>query len=355
MVFPFFNNRAKRRDRVVVVDLGTHTTKAVHLERQGEILNLAAFAIEPAPPYDPKASVAVLAEHLKKVHQALATPTKAVTLILGVGQSLLRQVEMFVAPISEMRARLKESPKNYLQQELHEKHVFDCYMAPAVALGAQTEGSKAPTKAKIIVGGAEERVLAEWSEVIKLAALLPDQIVPNLVGPVNALERAQPVEFARDAVAVVDLGFKNSTISIVKQGELILNRVVAIGGEKLTSGLQEAMGVTAAEAENLKIGMPQEVVFALQPLLSPLGRELRASIDFFEHQHDKAVSQVYVCGAAARSAYFIQALQEELMAPCKTWNPAGSLGLSLPPSQLADLEQLAPELAVAIGVAVAAF
>ena len=230
MVFPFFNNRAKRRDRVVVVDLGTHTTKAVHLERQGEILNLAAFAIEPAPPYDPKASVAVLAEHLKKVHQALATPTKAVTLILGVGQSLLRQVEMFVAPISEMRARLKESPKNYLQQELHEKHVFDCYMAPAVALGAQTEGSKAPTKAKIIVGGAEERVLAEWSEVIKLAALLPDQIVPNLVGPVNALERAQPVEFARDAVAVVDLGFKNSTISIVKQGELILNRVVAIGG-----------------------------------------------------------------------------------------------------------------------------
>lgn len=355
MGFPFFNNRAKRRDRVVAVDLGTHTTKAVYLQREGEKLTLAAFAIEPAPPYETKPSVALLAEHLKKVYLNLAAGTKAVTLILGVDQSLLRQVEMFIAPISEMRARLKDSPKSFLQQELREKHVFDCYMAPAIAVGAQTEGSKAPTKAKIIVGGAEERVLAEWTEVIKLAALVPDQIVPNMVGPINALEHAQPVEFARDAVAVVDLGFKNSTISIVKQGELILNRVVAIGGEKLTLGLQEAMGVAAAEAENLKIGMPQEVAFALQPLLSPLGRELRASIDFFEHQHDRTVSQVYVCGAAARSPYFVQALQEELMAPCKTWNPAGSLNLSLPPAQLAELERVAPELAVAIGVAVAAF
>jgi Tfp pilus assembly PilM family ATPase len=355
MEFPFFNKRVKRRDQVVAVDLGTHTTKGVYLQRQGEILSLAGFAIEPAPQYDRKPSAAVLAEHLKKLHQALASPTKAITLILGVDQSLLRQVEMFIAPISEMRTRLRESPKNYLQQDLGEKHVFDCYIAPATAVGAQIEGSKAPTKGKILVGGAEERVLAEWTEVIKLAALIPDQIVPNMIGPINALERAQPVEFGRDALAVVDLGFKNSTISIVKQGELMLNRVVGIGGEKLTLGLQDAMGVTAAEAENLKVGMPQEVASALQPLLLPLGRELRASIDFFEHQHDKTVSQVYVCGAAAQSPYFVQALQEELMAACKTWSPAGCLGLSLPPQQLADLEKLAPQLAVAIGVAVAAF
>jgi Tfp pilus assembly PilM family ATPase len=82
-----------------------------------------------------------------------------------------------------------------------------------------------------------------------------------------------------------------------------------------------------------------------------LGRELRASIDFFEHQHDKAVSQVFVSGGSARSDHLLQMLQTDLMAPCVKWNPAGALGLMLPPAQLGEVEQFAPQLAVAIGAA----
>lgn len=355
MAFPFFNGRTKRRDQVVAIDLGTHTTKAVYIQRHGEELRLAGYTIEPAPKYEQKPAPGVLAEHIKKVHAAMGARTKAITLVLGADQSLLRPVEMVVAPISEMRAKLKESPKNYLQQELRERHVFDCHIPLASALSVPGDAAKGSAKNKVIVGGAEEKVVAEWSEAIKQATLVPDQIVPNLVGAINALERAQPAEFAKEAVAVVDLGYKNSTISIAKAGELIFNRVVAIGGEKLTMGLQEAMGVSAAEAENLKVGMPQEVAFALQPLLAPLGRELRAAIDFFEHQHDKTIGQVYVCGAAARSEYFIQILQEELMAACKSWNPTSFLTSALPAPAQAELDSAAPELAVAVGVAVAAF
>ncbi len=56
-------------------------------------------------------------------------------------------------------------------------------------------------------------------------------------------------------------------------------------------------------------------------LLAPLGRELRASVDFFEHQQDKPVTQVFVSGGSARSDYIIQILQTELMVPCASWNP----------------------------------
>jgi hypothetical protein len=41
------------------------------------------------------------------------------------------------------------------------------------------------------------------------------------------------------------------------------------------------MSISYAEAEGITIGMPQEVQSAMEPLLSTLGRELRASIDFF--------------------------------------------------------------------------
>ena len=58
------------------------------------------------------------------------------------------------------------------------------------------------------------------------------------------------------------------------------------GSERLTQGIAEAMGISEEEAEGAKITMPTDVESYLNALLMPLGR-VRASIDFFDHQHDK--------------------------------------------------------------------
>jgi Tfp pilus assembly PilM family ATPase len=163
-----------------------------------------------------------------------------------------------------------------------------------------------------------------------------------------------PDIFSKEVVALVDFGYRNSTISILLNGELLLSRVVGYGAAKFTSGVGESLGITTAEAENLKTNMTPDVESTIQPLLTPLGRELRASIDFFEHQQDKTVSQVYFSGGSSRSEPIVNALQSELLVPCKSWNAAAGLTLALPPQQLGELEQVAPQLAVAIGGAVTA-
>src|SRR5262249_35029268 len=140
-----------------------------------------------------------------------------------------------------------------------------------------------------------------------------------------------------------------------QQGELILSRVVGIGGDKLTSGLAETLGISYAEAEGIKVGMASEIQSQLESLVLPLGRELRASIDFFEHQQDKTVSHVYVSGGSARSELILQSLQTELLVECKPWNPVSFLQMAVPPAQVAEMDQVAPQLAVAVGAAMAAF
>src|ERR1700733_9654599 len=115
------------------------------------------------------------------------------------------------------------------------------------------------------------------------------------------------------------------------------------------------MNITYAEAEGIKVGMPAEVQSNLEPLLAPLGRELRASIDFFAHQQDRTVSQIYLSGGSARSEFIIKALETEMMAPCRAWNPAATLQLALPPMQISEIEHVAPQLTVAIGTAAVAF
>jgi type IV pilus assembly protein PilM len=181
-----------------------------------------------------------------------------------------------------------------------------------------------------------------------------DQVLPALVCPTNAFEAAMPELFANDVVALVDIGFKSSSISILANGELALSRVVNLGGDKLTTGLAEAMGVSYAEAEGIKIGLPEEVQGAMQGLIMPLGRELRASIDFFEHQQDKTVSQVFVSGGSARSPFVVETLQGELMVQTKSWNPVSFMNMALPPDKLGEIEQAATQLTVAAGAALAA-
>jgi type IV pilus assembly protein PilM len=212
-----------------------------------------------------------------------------------------------------------------------------------------------PTKGRYLVGGAKSTVLTHYQQAAKLAGVTLDMIVPAAVAPANAFEMAQPEVFQNEVVALVDLGHDNSSISILKNGELILFRVVQIGAKKVTHGLAESLGVSVAEAEQIKVGLPDEVTGPMQSLLMPLGRELRASIDFVEHQQDKAVSQVYMSGGSARSPFVIETLQSELMVPSQTWNPTSFMTMALPPQDMAEIEQSAPQLTVAVGGAMAAF
>ena len=359
MALPFFESGAKRkRDQVVAIDLGGRTTKAVLIQRRNDGFSLTRYAVLDAPIYEKTLSVDLLTEHLKNINQIMEAKGKPVTLAVGVNEALMRNVEMPKMPAEDMRLVLRNNAKSYLQQDLP-NHVFDCYVIPPRYVATPADAAKVASsvimKQKVLVAGARRQLVEDFQTAIRNAGMIPDYIMPALVGPVNAFEMVMPEIFSRSVVALVDIGFKHSSIAIVSEGELILSRVVALGGDRVTAGLAENMGTSYAEAEGIKIGMAAEVQPVLESLLAPLGRELRASLDFFEHQQDRPVSQVYLSGASVRSEFVVQALEKEMMVECKTWLPTAVMQMSLPPQQTADIDQVAPQLTVAIGAAMAAF
>ncbi len=356
MALPFLSNSGKRRDQAVVVDLGTRVTKAAAIQRKGEAFSITGFAMVDAPVYDRGISPDILSEHLKTVMQQLGARTKHIVVVLGVSDSILRTAELPMVGMNDLRLMLRMNPKNFLQQDFPD-YLFDCHLHPINldALKTADGGIKTQAKCKALVGGGKRQLTEDIKLAAKNAGLVADVITSGLIGPANAFEMAMPDVYSKEVVALVDFGYKNSAISILMMGELMLTRVVGFGAAKLTTGIAESLGISNAEAEGIKVGMPQEVESTIQPLLTPLGRELRASIDFFEHQQDKTVSQVFFSGGSARSEYIISALQSELMVPCKAWNPTAFMSPALPPAQLGELEQVAPQLVVAIGGAMAAF
>ena len=333
----------------MAVDLGAKVTKAVHISRKANGFTLNGFALVDAPVFEKGSTAAQLAGHLKAVVQVLNSRVKPVSLVVGVESSLLRHADMPLVTGHDMRQMLKFGSKNYLQQDLSDC-VFDVHILPP-----KGDALKGNPKTRVLVGAAKKQVVEDLQEAAEEAGLAADQIIPSFIGPANAFEMAHPDVFAKEVVALVDVGYKNTTICVLYGGELTLSRVVAFGSGRLTQGISEALGMSLEEAEGAKMTMPPEVESIAQSLLSPLGRELRASIDFHDHQRDRAVSQVFFSGGASRSPQIVQALQVELMVPCQKWNPTSFMTLALPPQLMGEIEAVAPQLTVAVGAGLAAF
>lgn len=351
MALPFLNRSQRKLGSLIGVDLGGRTTKAVELQRHGDSFTLCRYAVLDAPACDPSSGPEALTEHLRAVWQALDTRTKTVSVALSVNDSLVRQADLPQIPLNDMRQILKNNSKNYLQQDLA-GHTFDCYVTPLRTTATEEKAkSGAMPKMRVLVGGARQQLTTQVQTAIRNAGLAPHAIVPGLVGPVNAFEVAMPDIYAKDAVALIDFGYRSTTICLLQEGDLVLSRVVPIGGDQLTTTLAESMGVSYAEADSIKVGLTSEVQANLEPLLMELGRELRASVDCFEHQQDKTVAHAFITGGSARSDFIVRMLQTEMMLECKPWNPVANMTLALPAKQTADLEFNCPQLTVAVGAA----
>jgi type IV pilus assembly protein PilM len=357
MALPFLDNGArKRRDQMLAVDLGGRITKAVHLQRRGEEYTLSRYALLDAPIFDKTIPVELLTEHLNAINNAFGGKCKWLALTVGVNDTVVRHVELPPMPPDDMRLVLKNNSRVYLQQDMS-GYVFDCHIPktnPPPRPADAKKGAAAPAKQKVLIAGAKKQLVDDFVAAGKAAGLTVDHVLPGVFGPVNAFEKAVPDVFAKEPVALVDIGFKSSSISILQEGELVLNRVVNIGGDRLTAGLAESMNISYAEAEGIKIGMAHEVQSILESLLTPLGRELRASIDFFEHQQDRTLSQIFINGGSSRSEFIVEMMHRELLAECRTWNPVSCLKLALPQEQAAEIEHVSSQLTVAIGAGLTA-
>lgn len=360
MGLPLPTQRSKKVDQLIAVDLGGCQTKALHLQRKGQAWTLANVVTLDPPPADKARTAEVLAEHFKAILSGLGNPrVKHIAVALGVDEAILKQIELPMMGLDDVRQLLKLNSKTYLQQDLPD-YIFDCvYLPPRES--APTPSAEAAPKAsaqqkfKVLVSGAPRKVIEGVQNAAKAAGLVAESIVPSMIGPANAFECVEPDAFNKEVVGLVDIGYKHSSIVILDAGEVVLHRVMTLGGERLTLGLAEAMGISPHEADGIKIGMPTEIQPTLEAVINPLGRELRASLDFFEHKHDKPITQVFVSGGSARNDIIIQALQNELMVPCRNWNPVRFLQLAVPPGKTEEIEQLGPQLSVAIGAAISSF
>jgi len=208
---------------------------------------------------------------------------------------------------------------------------------------------------RVLLVAAQKEMLAGHLEAVREAGLRPEGIDLN---PIALLRSLGPVAgFEEGAEALVDVGAWVTNMVVHDNGVLRFVRIQLMGGEDVTSTLEQALEVDRDTAERTKLTASAggEVDSEAGDLVAKRLEEVRGSLDFYRSQQDATpLGRVVVSGGGSLLGPLVERLQAVTGVPVERGRTlagvrVGRLGLDA--EALAELE---PTIAVPVGLAMRA-
>jgi len=334
---------------IAALDVGTSRVKCMRMQRRSGRYVLTHFASRSALPASGESQVPQpqMSEIIRGLMKEIGVKRGHAVASLSARSTLIRHVEFPQMPLEDMKKALKLNSAPYLHQQ-YTNYNFDCYIIPP-----RGEAPKGPVKLQVLVGGASTQDVLYCRDSILGAGLIPLAINLAPVAVLNAYESSDPKMMEEDTVALVDVGYENSVISILSKGQPLLTRSIPFGGSHVTGHIAKTLSVDEKAAEEEKLKMTEAVQVLVASCLSVFARQLRSSIDFFERRYEVPVKRVLCSGGTALSNVILQFLTDEIGLPCKAWDPTENVEKDLKSQKSELLKEQGANFAVAMGTALA--
>ncbi|MGO9528991.1 MAG: pilus assembly protein PilM [Verrucomicrobiia bacterium] len=370
----FHVNKRRKPDLALGIDIGASQIKAALIRRQRDTFELLEYAVHALPTTPAKAyrGPEFVAE-LQKTVDTLKTSERRAYVTISCSSAMVCQAEFPPVPIEEIKSALKLNSAGYLRRD------FSSYYLDAFELkrGSQEPKAKAKgtakpveaakdaaktqdkenkskdkdgTKTIILVGGANKEEVDACREALTAARIKPQVIELAAVSVINAFQFSHP-EIKDDVVVLVDIGARMTSVNFLQGGLPLITRIMHFGGAQISEYIGQVLMLKPQEAEEEKRKMSPPVQELVKTAISPLAREIRSSIDFFERQNDLHVQRIYACGGSASSPQVLEILGEAVGTPVECWNAVESLDVSQFNGGTRRVLSMGPSLAAAVGVA----
>ena len=173
----------------------------------------------------------------------------------------------------------------------------------------------------------------------------------------NAFELNHP-EAMEGVVALLNIGHELTNVNVLDAGVPLLTRDLTIGTRKIREDLQRERGLSADDADALLKGFERSP--DLDPFVQSRGDEIavgveRASAFLQSASRDAgAIQRIYCCGGGARIPGLIEVLGQKLKMPVEVANPVQRLKVEDGVFDTINIDEVAPLLMLATGLALRA-
>ncbi len=339
----------KQRKSIVGLDVGTSCIKAIEITQDKFDYIITAFAQIDI------AGEQARRDALSELFKSGGFRTKRVATSVSGKSVIFRFINMVQMSDDNLTNAIKFEADKYIPFDVDEVQLDTQKLMdlPATEEGAQDE-------MKVLLVAAKRSIVEDQATMLSELGLSPVNIGVDSFALGNAYELNDIVspglQESDHTVALVDIGFAKSSINILRNNVTFFAREVPMGGQDLTNAITRRFGLEPFEAEALKRD-PQEQVVEVQDAVSAtlddLGNEINLSFDFFENQFEGEVQEVYLSGGSALLPFLEESMEKIFEKRTRVWNPIEGLKVRSDNVDIDALNQSAPQLAVAVGLATA--
>jgi len=252
----------------------------------------------------------------------------------------------------EMEVQVESEANQYIPFSLDEVSLDFCVIGPSAASAGDVEVMIAASRKEKV----EDRQGLAEAVGLRLVAVDVESYASRLaVGRV--IERL-PGGGADAVIALFEIGALTASMQVLRNGALVYERDLVVGGAQLTQMLARQYGFKLEEAEaKVRAGdLPADYGSAvLQPFVESLAQELERALKFFftSTPHNR-VDYVLLAGGAANAAGLAEAVTRHTSFPCQVVNPFDGMGVGHGVRENKMLRQ-APAYLTACGLAMRRF
>ncbi|MDO4896973.1 MAG: pilus assembly protein PilM [Moraxella sp.] len=339
---------------LVGLDVSTTSVKLVELQKQQGGIQLKSYGVEPLEPGWVVDKNIVNVEEVgdaiaRLVRRTGASSKEAATAVSG--SAVITKVIDMEADLSDSdrEAQIRLDAEQYIPYPLSEVNLDFEVLGNSTAEGlvrvllAASRSENVDQRVDTLaIGGLTTKVMDVESYAVERAFNLMVDTLPH-----------DP-----KIVALIDIGHKQTTLYIAKDGEFIYSREQGFGGEQLTEAIQSRYSIPYHDA---MIGKHEYTLpsdyreTTLIPFIENAVQQISRSLQFyFSSSEYNNVDHIVLCGGTANLPGLVEMVQERMGGLVSVANPFEGMSIS---SRInaTELQKDAPALMAACGLALRSF
>lgn len=338
---------------LIGLDIGSSSVKAVELKKAKSGYELVSFGLEPLA-QDTVVDGAIMdapsvAEKISTIFEGQKIKSKEVATSVSGHSVIVKRVPMPLMTEEELYDRVQEEASQHIPFDIAD-----------VSLDHQLLEATENQMDVLLVAVKKDKIL-NHTNVLNQAGKTPTVVDIDAF----ALQNCYEVNYEPDpsqVVALLNVGASVMNINIVRGWSPLFTRDVSVGGNQYTDALQKEMDLSFEDAEKLKMGgtlagvTEEQRTSILRSVSDILILEIQKTFDFFRATASgENIRRIYVAGGSARVPGLLDLLREEFAMPVEELYPFRRVNVNPGRHDENMLRDMAPRLAIAVGLALRSF
>ena len=337
---------------IVGVDIGSNSVKLVQLREAKGVYHLSSIGIAPLPPEaivdGAIMDASTVVEVIDNLVKSLKLKVKNVATSISGHSVIIRKIKLPIMTEEEMEASIQWEAEQYIPFEISEVNLDFQILGPDLADSSQMN---------VILVAAKKDFVNDYVAVFNECGLTPTVLDIDCFAMENAFEVNSQVD-VQGVVALVNMGASAMNVNVLNDGVSVFTRDITVGGNMVNEELQKRLGLSAEDAEAIKLGGEVDGVEqsaadeVISESMESLVQEVQRSLDFFSATaSDDKIQSVYITGGVSRNALVKSLLNERLGLPVEVLGAFGQVVIDEKNFDMEYIDAIGPLMSVAVGLA----